>query len=146
MHYQEDDPSAHAILKQHILRAVPITAKAIQSALREHEELTHAYKRTVEEYERLRQLFDQLTEERTKELLKRNGTDAVVGAINALTEVVRQAVMPPMMQITSDKKLTPELIEQMKLSQMSKSIVLEPEHLRTGRAGVPPEGPNGSPR
>src|ERR1700742_171510 len=97
MHYEEEELSAHAILEQHCSNVVPITGKAIRKAVIEHEELWHAYKRTVEEYDQLKRMYDQLTDEWNKELLQKNGTDAVVGAIRELTDVVRQAALPPPM-------------------------------------------------
>src|ERR1700742_1994856 len=97
MHYEGRRLSAHSVLEQQCSKGVAVTGKAIRKAVIEHEELWHAYKRTVEEYDQLKRMYDQLTDEWNKELLHKNGTDAVVGAIRELTDVVRQAALPPPM-------------------------------------------------
>lgn len=125
MHYEEDDPSAHQILEQHLTNASPITAKAIGRAIREHEELTHAYKRTCEELAGLKSLYDQLTKERTNDLLEKRGSDAVVNAIKELTDVVRLAWPVPQV-LNFDGPMTGDAVDRMMAETRGFQSVLPP--------------------
>lgn len=134
----------HEILEQHIPNAPPITQLVM--------------KRAIEEHAKLKRLYENLMEERTKDLLEKErfrGLAAVVDAINALTEAVRP---PPVNQRAAVSEFyvqraretlgtDGEVAAEPQPASVAPAIAAEPEEpTRPEEPTTHPEGTNGSSR